>query len=93
MLVSMVMLGLQLCYPLTLQASVVSAQQVDMIGLGVKDPSGKPGIHVDFELPPMAVSFLFTPARSVIPGLPAQCSRDVSIPAVLPVAGYHPSAP
>jgi hypothetical protein len=93
MLASMVMLGLQLCFPLTLQASVMSTQQVDMISLGVKDPAGKPGVQFDHELPQLLVVLLHVPTWTDVRGRGTQHGLEVAIPSVLPVAGYHPSAP
>lgn len=93
MLACMVVLGMQLCFPLTLQASVVNAQQVDMISLGVKDPAGKPGVHVDFDLPPVAVLLLLVPEWLDAPVGERPGAQEVDIPALLPVTGLHPSAP
>ncbi len=93
MLASMVMLGLQLCFPLTMQASVMANHRVDMISLGVKDPAGKPGVDVDFDLPPLLAVLLLLPEWLDAPGNGLQQGCDVPLPSVLPVAGYHPSAP
>ncbi|MBX2972029.1 MAG: hypothetical protein KF797_02905 [Flavobacteriales bacterium] len=93
MLACMVMLGMQLCFPPTLQASVLPTQQVDMISLGVKDPASKPGVQVDFDLPPVTVLLLLLPTWIDTPASEPPHAQDVRIPAVLPVAGYHPSAP
>lgn len=93
MLASMIMLGLQLCVPLSLQASTLANQQVDMISLGVKDPAGKPGVHVDFDLPPLLSVFLLVPEWTDNPGSGMQQGREALLPSVLPVTGYHPSAP
>ena len=88
----MVMLGVQLCFPPTLQAAVLPAQQVDMISLGVKDPASKPGVQVDFDLPPLMVMLLL-PSVHVCAAGGAIPSADVPLPVLLPVTGYHPSAP
>lgn len=92
MLACMVMLGVQLCFPPTLQAAVLPTQQVDMISLGVKDPASKPGVQVDFDLPPLMVLLLLPPVHVCAAG-GATFSADVPLPVLLPVAGYHPSAP
>lgn len=89
----MVMLGLQLCFPLTMQASVMANQRVDMISLGVKDPAGKPGVHVDFDLPPVLAVLLLVPEWLDTPVTGLQQGGEVPLPSILPVAGYHPSAP
>lgn len=93
MLACMVLLGMQLCFPLTLQASMVANQQVDMISLGVKDPASKPGVQVDFDLPPVTVQLILVcaPADPAVSEPPP--AEDVLIPVLLPVAGYHPAAP
>lgn len=93
MLACMVVLGMQLCFPLTLQASVASTQQVDMISLGVKDPAGKPGVQVDFDLPPVVVLLLLVPEWLNDPVAERFGSQDVEIPVLLRVSGLHPSAP
>lgn len=93
MIACMVMLGMQLCFPPTLQASVLPIRQVDMISLGVKDPAGKPGVHVDFDLPPVAALLLLVPFWLDTPANEPPHAQDVPIPALLPVAGYHPAAP
>ena len=92
MLVCMVMLGMQLCFPPTLQAAVLPTQQVDMISLGVKDPASKPGVQVDFDLPPVTVLLLVPEWHEVFVGEPSR-TEDAYIPVLMPVAGYHPSAP
>lgn len=93
MMACMVMLGMQLCFPLTLQASIVATQQVDMISLGVKDPASKPGVHVDFDLPPVTVLLLLVPTWLDTPTSEPPHAQDVPVPVLLPVAGYHPAAP
>jgi hypothetical protein len=93
MLVCMVVLGVQLCFPLTLQASLVSAQHVDMISLGVKDPAGKPGVNVDFDLPPVKVVLVLVPERINDPVGEHSDTGDVEVCTLLPVCGLHPSAP
>lgn len=93
MLACMVMLGMQLCFPLTLQASMVANQQVDMISLGVKDPASKPGVQVDFDLPPITVQLVLVSDRADTPVSEPPPVQDVPIPVLLPVAGYHPAAP
>ncbi len=90
MLASMLMLGLQLCLPLSVQATVLS---VDVIGLGVKDPTDKPGLQPDLDLPPHQVARVLPPVRSVVPGGGCPRRERASLPPVLPVCGYHPSAP
>lgn len=92
MLACMVMLGMQLCFPPTLQASLLPTQQVDMISLGVKDPASKPGVQVDFDLPPVTVLLLVPERHELFTGERPHAG-DVHIPVMLPVAGYHPSAP
>ena len=87
------LLGLQLCFPLTLQACAVSNPQVDVISLGTKDPASKPGVQVDFDPPPARVPLLIVPVGLHRP-LPEHAGTDdVPLPVLLPVAGYHPSAP
>ncbi|TXI80138.1 MAG: hypothetical protein E6Q44_07825 [Flavobacteriales bacterium] len=92
MLLCMVVLGVQLCFPPSVQASVLPAQQVDMISLGVKDPAGKPGVQVDFDLPPMLLVLLLPTQQEVCAGA-GSVAEVIRVPRLLPVAGYHPSAP
>lgn len=82
-----------MCYPPTLQASWISTQQVDMISLGVKDPAGKPGVHVDFDLPAVIFLVVQVPDRSTQTLLERACEDEVFVPALLPVSGFHPAAP
>lgn len=86
----MVILGVQLCFPPTLQASLLSTQ-VDMIGLGVKDPAGKPGAEVDINVP--SVTVLIVPTWLDTPVSEPPHPPDVLVPVLLPVAGFHPAAP
>lgn len=92
MLVCMVALGLQLCFPLSLQANAL-ASQVDMISLGVKDPSDKPGVQVDLDVPVAAVVLLTLVLAPQVAVVGTTDTEAVVLPAMLPVAGYHPSAP
>lgn len=93
MTLCMVFLGLQILFPLTLQAADLPAAQADMITLGVKDPASKPGVHVDFDLPPVALLLLVLPTWLDTPVSVPPHARIVPVPTLLPVAGYHPSAP
>lgn len=93
MLACMIMLGFQLCFPLTLQASVVAQQQVDVISLGIKDPSGKPGLDIDLDVPALLVVALVVPEWSETLSSEAPVTDVLVIPTLLAVAGYHPSAP
>jgi len=89
----MLMLGFQLCFPLTLQASVVAQQQVDVISLGIKDPSCKPGLDLDLDAPALLVVALLVPEWSDASVSQAPVTDISVIPALLTVAGFHPSAP
>lgn len=93
MLASMLMLGVQLCLPLTMQASALADRSVDVIGLGVKDPTDKSGPDVQLDLPAGPLVALRPPVRVVAPGGGRPCDRDAAVPPLLPVSGYHPSAP
>ncbi len=88
-----ILLGLQFCFPLTMQASVVANQRVDIISLGTKDPAQKPGLHVDFDLVPFLVLVIQLPERLDVACPHGPCPMHVVIPTLLPVAGFHPSAP
>lgn len=93
MLVCMVMLGLQLCFPLQLQASVVATQQIDLISLGTKDPEDKPGVDLKLDLPPQVVLVLSVPVAAATPTCVVLGTEDAAIPTLPVVAGFHPSAP
>lgn len=93
MLVCMIVLGAQLCFPLTLQASVVSQQQVDVISLGIKDPAAKPGLDLDVDVPALLVMALLAPEWLDGPVRVTPVSDVAVIPTLLAVAGFHPSAP
>lgn len=93
MFINMVLLGLQLCCPAPLQASLLSTQQVDMASLGVKDPADEPGIRIDFDFPPTFLGLLPVPARLAYGVCKFHEADRTPAPSVLPVSGYHPSAP
>lgn len=93
MLACMVMLGLQLCFPLQLQASVMAAQQIDLISLGAKDPEDKPGVDLKLDLPPAVVLILSAPTATATPSCAVPGTEDAAITTLLVVAGFHPSAP
>lgn len=93
MLACMVVLGLQLCFPVALRASAMANQRVDVIGLGTKDPASKPGVDVDLDVPPLFVLLLVLPEWLDVPARTAPVITAVVIPTLLPVAGFHPAAP
>ena len=88
-----VVLGVQLFAPLSLQASVVANQQAEMVSLGTKDPSGKPGVHVDFDLAPVAVMLLVVPEWLGVSVSEQSGTEDTGVPLLHPTTGFHPSAP
>jgi len=92
-LTCMVILGVQFCCESGLQASVLSSQQVDMISLGMEDPEDKPGIHADLHPPLLAALMLLVPSWAGALAGECQGSEVPVLPAFLPVAGLHPSAP
>lgn len=88
-----IVLGVQLSFPLSLQASIRANQQVDVVSLGTKDPSNKPGIHVDFDLLPIPALLILVPEWLEVLAADQPGAEDADVSELLPVTGFHPSAP
>ena len=72
---------------------MVATQQVDLVSLGTKDPTGKPGLDLDLDVPALLVVALLVPELQNTRLRVAPVTDVTVIPTLLSVAGFHPSAP
>lgn len=95
MLLCMMLLGWQFCFPAAAQFTFLNPS-VDVVSLGTKDPAapdGKPVVHCDLEVPVLSSIVLRTPFCVHTPLPPSAGDDDRKGIACLPITGLQPSAP